>query len=101
MQIHLKQPDIEAAIKLYIAKQGINLVDKTTELVFTAGRKNSGISVEISIEDHPTVASSTVVSIPTVVEVQPIVEPPKTPTVIVGVPVEGTPIVKPPSLFGN
>lgn len=53
MQINLKQTEIIAALKQYIAGQGISLQGKSVEMAFTAGRKEAGISVEISIEDMP------------------------------------------------
>jgi len=51
MQIQLKQPEIIAAIKQYIAKEGISMSGKTVDMVFTAGRKESGLSVEVTIEE--------------------------------------------------
>ena len=51
MQVQLKQAEIIAALKQYIAGQGISLQGKAVEMAFTAGRKEAGISVEISIED--------------------------------------------------
>lgn len=51
MQINLKQTEIIAALKQYIAGQGISLQGKSVNMAFTAGRKEAGISVEISIED--------------------------------------------------
>ena len=54
MQVQLKQSEIEAALKGYIAQQGINLTNKTVTCTFTAGRKDSGISVELEIEEQPT-----------------------------------------------
>ena len=51
MQIILKQRDIEAAVKAFVVAQGISLTNKSTEINFTAGRKETGISVEIDIED--------------------------------------------------
>lgn len=51
MQVILKQTEIESAIKQYISNQGINLQGKSIEVAFTAGRKESGISAEIAIED--------------------------------------------------
>ena len=51
MQIILKQRDIEAAVKAFVAAQGISLANKSIEINFTAGRKETGISVEIDIED--------------------------------------------------
>ena len=52
MQINLKQNEIISAIKGYITNQGINLVGKNVTVTFTAGRKESGISAEVSIEDQ-------------------------------------------------
>lgn len=51
MQINLKQVEIVEALKQYITKQGINLVGKNVDMDFTAGRKNTGLSVEIIIDD--------------------------------------------------
>ena len=51
MQVILKQRDIEQALKQYIAGQGINLKDKTVNIAFTAGRKETGISAELDIAD--------------------------------------------------
>ena len=53
MQIQLKQAEIETALKGYIAQQGITLTNKTITYSFTAGRKDSGISVELEIEEQP------------------------------------------------
>lgn len=51
MQIHLKQLEIEAALRQFISQQGINLVGKTVEIAFTSGRKDNGLSAEVTIED--------------------------------------------------
>jgi hypothetical protein len=51
MQIQLRQTEIVEALKQYIAKQGISLKGKTVEISFTAGRKDAGLSADISIED--------------------------------------------------
>lgn len=51
MQIILKQRDIEAAVKDFVVAQGISIAHKSIEINFTAGRKETGISVEIDIED--------------------------------------------------
>lgn len=51
MQISLKQSEIEAALKQYIVQQGINLAGKDVEIAFTAGRKETGLSADINIED--------------------------------------------------
>jgi len=51
MQIQLRQNEIEAALKMFIAQQGINLTGKTVEIAFTSGRKDNGLSAELTIED--------------------------------------------------
>lgn len=51
MQIQLKQTEIVTALKQYIATQGISLAGKTVDISFTAGRKESGVVADISIED--------------------------------------------------
>lgn len=51
MQIQLKQVEIIAALKQYITQQGIDLKGKSVNIAFTAGRKESGITADLSIED--------------------------------------------------
>jgi hypothetical protein len=51
MQIQLKQSEIIAALKQYINSQGISLAGKEVSISFTAGRKEAGITADISIED--------------------------------------------------
>ena len=51
MQIHLKQLEIEAALRQFISQQGISLVGKTVGIAFTSGRKDNGLSAEVTIED--------------------------------------------------
>lgn len=51
MKIHLKQKEIEAALRGYIAKQGITLAGRTLEIDFTSGRSGNGLTADISIED--------------------------------------------------
>lgn len=51
MQIQLKQSEIEAALKDYISKQGIKLQGRTVEIEFTSGRKENGITADLSISD--------------------------------------------------
>ena len=57
MNIIIKQKEIEAGIKLYLLQQGIQLIGKSTEISFTAGRKDSGLSAEIEINDKEGVTS--------------------------------------------
>lgn len=52
MQIQLKQREIEAALKGYITKQGIDLTGRTITIDFTAGRKDSGLTADLRIEDE-------------------------------------------------
>lgn len=58
MQIILKQREIEAALRQYIATGGVSLTGKTVEIGFTAGRKESGLVADISIEDTNQVAEA-------------------------------------------
>lgn len=51
MQIQLNQREIEIALKAYIVREGINLVNKSIEIAFTAGRKEAGILADLIIED--------------------------------------------------
>ena len=67
MNLQLKQTEIVAALTSYIAGQGINLTNKTVNVVFTAGRKDSGITVAISIED----------AVPAFAAVPPVIIPPR------------------------
>ena len=53
MQITLKQSEIETALKNYINQCGVSLANKTITVAFTAGRKESGISAELDIDDTP------------------------------------------------
>lgn len=54
MQIIFKQTDIINALKLYVTSQGIALAGKSVDVSFTAGRGQTGISAELTIEDAPT-----------------------------------------------
>lgn len=51
MEVTLKQRDIEAALKLYLIKEGIQIAGKSVDMSFVSGRKNTGLSVSISITD--------------------------------------------------
>jgi hypothetical protein len=51
MQINLKQAEIVQALRAYVVAQGINLTGKDVDISFTAGRRESGISADITIED--------------------------------------------------
>ena len=51
MIINLKQTEIEQALRAYVVSQGISLYGRALAISFTAGRRESGISAEISIDD--------------------------------------------------
>lgn len=51
MQIQLKQNEIVAALTGYLAQQGIAVANKKIDISFTAGRKNAGLTADVSIED--------------------------------------------------
>lgn len=49
MQISIKQPEVTAAVRAYIAAQGINLAGKEFSVKYTAGRGDGGLSAEVEI----------------------------------------------------
>lgn len=51
MKIELKQAEIVAALAQYISSKGISLTGKDMTVTFTAGRKQSGISAELTIDE--------------------------------------------------
>lgn len=51
MQIQLKQSEIETALKDFIQKQGIQLQNRAVTIEFTSGRKENGITADLSISD--------------------------------------------------
>lgn len=51
MQVQLKQSEIESAITLYLSAKGINTVSKQVNMAFTAGRRGTGLTVEVTIDD--------------------------------------------------
>jgi hypothetical protein len=59
MQIQLKQVEIVEALKQYITKKGFHLSGKTVAISFTAGRKDSGLTADIIIEDDVTLPDLT------------------------------------------
>ena len=111
MQVILKQRDIEQALKQYIAGQGINIKGKTVNIAFTAGRKETGISAELDIDDIPgymPAAEFLTVDVPGVQEDtvaeeanEPVTQEVESPFGDAGDAAEaGDPEVKPVSLFG-
>lgn len=51
MQIQIKQNEIEKAIIQFLTEAGINTTDKQIDISFTAGRKNSGLTADVEIND--------------------------------------------------
>lgn len=49
MQISLKQQEVTAAVRAYIAAQGISLEGKEFSVKYTAGRGDTGLSAEVEI----------------------------------------------------
>lgn len=93
MQIQLKQTEIKKALEQYIANQGINLSGKSVDIQFTAGRKESGLTADIVIQDAPSVIPAGPI---------PRAAAPVTETVEAGEPVAEPVTATPaPSLFGN
>ena len=54
MHIQLKQAEISEALKQYIIAQGISLVGKSLDISFTAGRKGTGLTADLTINDSVT-----------------------------------------------
>lgn len=51
MKIQLRQKDIEAALRAYLASQGIAVGGKDFTVAFTVKRKQGGIIADVTIED--------------------------------------------------
>lgn len=65
MNIQLKQAEIIAALRGYIAQQGINLTGKTVDITFTAGRKEGGLTADLIIEDQqPSMGNLPIIEVP-------------------------------------
>ena len=50
MQIQLKQAEIERALQMYITAKGIDLNGKRVSINFTAGRRQTGITATMQID---------------------------------------------------
>lgn len=49
MQIALAQPEVETAIKEYIAKQGLVLDTEESKVIITAGRGTNGVTASVDL----------------------------------------------------
>lgn len=58
MQITLKQRDVELALKMYLSSQGIPLAGRSFDLDFTAGRKDTGLTIYVDIGPAEELAQS-------------------------------------------
>lgn len=59
MNIQLTQKEIEAAVRQYVAGQGISVQGKIMAIKFTTTRSPSGIVAEITLEDQTLAAVDT------------------------------------------
>lgn len=66
MIINLKQTEIELALRAYVVAQGISLHGKDLSISFTAGRREAGITAEISIDDVEIPGYTTITAEPVV-----------------------------------
>ena len=57
MKIQLTQTNIVAGIKMYLQSQGIKLQGRDIQVLFTAGRKQSGLIADVDIEDNSDIST--------------------------------------------
>ena len=57
MKIQLSQSNIIEGIKMYLQSQGIKLHGRDLQVLFTAGRKQSGLTADVDIEDNSEIGS--------------------------------------------
>lgn len=79
MQITLKQRDIELALKMYLSAQGISLLQRSFNVEFTAGRKDSGLSASIDIGPAEALTEEVMES----VKVEPLLNTPAVPEPVI------------------
>ena len=51
MELNLKQTEIEAALRQYVASQGFNLTGRAVTINFTSGRAPNGLTALVDIGD--------------------------------------------------
>lgn len=66
MNITLKQSQIEHALRMYVASEGINLVNRSFDVHFTAGRRGTGLSAEIEIGEAAPAITKPLSDLPTI-----------------------------------
>lgn len=57
MKIQLSQTNIVEGIKMYLQSQGIKMQGRDIQVLFTAGRKQSGLIADVDIEDNSDIGS--------------------------------------------
>lgn len=57
MKIQLSQANIVEGIKMYLQSQGIKMQGRDIQVLFTAGRKQSGLIADVDIEDNSDIGS--------------------------------------------
>ena len=57
MKIQLTQANIVEGIKMYLQSQGIKMQGRDIQVLFTAGRKQSGLIADVDIEDNSDIAA--------------------------------------------
>lgn len=72
MLIQLKQTEIETALKMYIASQGISLEGRTVDIAFTSGRGGNGLTADLDIHDTIGYIAPEIVVVPEEIPTNPI-----------------------------
>lgn len=72
MLIQLKQTEIESALKMYIASQGISLEGRTVDIAFTSGRGGNGLTADLDIHDTVGYIAPAIVDVPEAIPTIPI-----------------------------
>ena len=80
MKIALNQSEVVAAIRGYVAAQGIDMVGKQLDVTFTSGRKGNGLTADLDI--YTQAEASAVVVEDVVVDDAPEVPAPEAPVAV-------------------
>lgn len=80
MKIALNQSEVVAAIRGYVAAQGIDMAGKQLDVTFTSGRKGNGLTADLDI--YTQAEASAVVAEDVVVDDAPEVPAPEAPVAV-------------------
>ncbi len=80
MKIALNQSEVVAAIRGYVAAQGIDMAGKQLDVTFTSGRKGNGLTADLDI--YTQAEASAVVTEDVVVDDVPEVPAPEAPVAV-------------------